>query len=69
MIEDFWVAVELAIVESSATHNRAGSTKAGAHDSAAPRCVRTYKAIRARQTRPGMCDKPGKARTTGLGHT
>ena len=45
---DFYVVTKLAMTESSATHNRAGRAKAGAHDSVVPCCVATEEARRAR---------------------
>ena len=45
--EDFYVATELAMIESSVAHYRAGRVKASAHDSVAPCCVATEKVMRA----------------------
>ena len=47
VIEDFYVSTELAMIESSSAHNRAGRVKAGAHNSVAPCYVATEKAMRA----------------------
>ena len=72
-IEQFYAAIELAKVgrisilikgfyvmtESSATHDKAGRAKAGAHDSVAPCCVATKEAMCAQQTRLGTRDGPG----------
>ena len=46
-----YVATELPTTESSAAHDRAGSVKAGAHDSVALCCVaiEAHQAKRARQ--------------------
>ena len=57
-IEDFYVVIELATIESSATQDRAGHAKAGAHDNVAPCSVMTYEAMRVRKIRPGMHDRP-----------
>ena len=55
---DFFVATELTTTESSAAHDRAGRSKAGAHNNVAPCCVATEEAILARQTKPSTHDKP-----------
>ena len=47
---------ELVTTESSAAHDMAKCTKAGAHDSVASCCVTTEEAMLARQTRPGVTD-------------
>ena len=49
---------ELATTESSAAHDKAGSTKDDVHDSAAPRCVAIEEAKRVLQTRPSAHEKP-----------
>ena len=58
MTGDYYVTIELAIIESSAAHDRAGSAKASAHNSVAPCCVATEEAMPSRQTMPGSHDKP-----------
>ena len=62
--EDFWVATELATIESSTAHDKIRSAKAEAHDSAVQRCAATEETMRTRQTRLGAHDRPGQARTT-----
>ena len=57
-IKDFWVATKLAMIESSAAHDRPGHVKARAHHSAVPRYVMTEKAMLVRQTKPGTCNRP-----------
>ena len=44
-IGDFYVAIEMAMIESSAAHDRVGRVKVGMHDSVAPCCVATEKAM------------------------
>ena len=52
------IATKLSMIESFATHERAGRTKAGTHDSVALCCVAIEEAMHARQTRPGAYDRP-----------
>ena len=56
-IKDFYVSIELARTEGSAAHDRAGRARVGAHNSVAPCCVTTEKAMRAKQTRIGVHDR------------
>ena len=57
-IEDFYIATGLATTKISAAHDRAGRAKVGAHDSVALCCLATEKAMRARQTRPSVHNRP-----------
>ena len=50
-MEDFYVLIELATIESSAAHDRAGRAKAGMHDSVVLCCVTKEEAMPVRQTR------------------
>ena len=58
---------KLVTIESSTVHDMAGRAKAGANDSATPRCVATEEAMSVRQTKPGARDRSGHARMIGLG--
>ena len=58
MTGDFYVTTELAKIESSTAHDRAGSAKAGAHDSVTLCCVASEEVMHARKIRPGVHDKP-----------
>ena len=69
MTEDFYVATELATIESPAAQDRVGCAKAGVHDSVVSCCVAIEEAMSARQTRPGVRNRPGQARTTSFGCT
>ena len=58
MTEDFYVATKLATTESSTAHDRAGSAKAGVHDSVALCCVAIEEAMWTRHTGSGTHDRP-----------
>ena len=51
------------MTKSSATHNKAGRAKVGAHDSVASCCVMVEEAMRSRQTRLGTRDRPWARKT------